>query len=73
MTAPVAPEPTTLPPMAALPIQELPCWTCASPQGDTIRWLVNQGGPDAFDQKRSPHSGLPFGCCRIRRGAIVRG
>jgi len=54
----------------ARPIEELPCWTCSRPQAADIRHQLAQTG--ALDEaQRSPATGLPIGCCRIRSMVIV--
>jgi hypothetical protein len=54
----------------ARPIEELLCWTCSQPQGAEVRHPLAQTG-ELSEAQRSPATGLPLSCCRIRSMAIV--
>jgi len=53
-------------------IADLPCWKCQAPQAADVRHLLGQCG-ELEDMQRSPTSGLPIGCCRIRSSPIPLG
>jgi hypothetical protein len=48
----------------AVPVDQLPCWSCSHPQVADIRYMIGQGILDGAGN-RMP-SGLPLTCCRIR-------
>src|SRR5262249_8115561 len=51
-------------------IEDLPCLHCDTERGAEIRYRLGQvGGLD--EAQRSPVSGLPVDCCRIRHGVPV--
>jgi hypothetical protein len=49
---------------------KLPCWACKAPQAADIRCYLGQCGGEVAEANRSPFSGLPIGCCRIRSTSI---
>ena len=51
-----------------IPNDKLPCLTC--PRGDDVRFALGTGALDD-NNNRSPNSGLPIMCCRIRIVGVV--
>jgi hypothetical protein len=56
--------------MTARPIEELPCRQCPHPRGANVRHALAQTG-ELSEAQRSPATGLPMSCCRIRSMAVV--
>jgi hypothetical protein len=50
--------------------EDLPCWTCQTPQASDVRHCIGQFG-ELNEAERSLTSGLPIGCCRIRSAPMA--
>jgi hypothetical protein len=50
---------------------KLPCWTCEKPVAADVRCYLGQCDEEIPEAQRSPYSGLPIGCCRIRTAPIT--
>jgi hypothetical protein len=52
-------------------IEAWPCWSCLSHAGAALHHQLAQTSELPSEAQRSPTSGLPIGCCRIRAVPIV--
>jgi hypothetical protein len=52
-------------------VEDWPCWSCLHERGVEIRAWLAQTGELPNEAQRSPTTGLPIGCCRIRSVPIV--
>jgi hypothetical protein len=54
-----------------IPLEHWPCWGCLHERGVEIRHLLAQTGELPNETQRSPSTGLPITCCRIRSTPII--
>jgi hypothetical protein len=54
----------------SIAVEDLPCWKCQTPQGAAVRHFIGQAG-ELDETQRSPASGLPLACCRVRSMPLV--
>jgi hypothetical protein len=51
---------------------QFPCWTCSAEQAQDVRAWLNACSDVNVENQRSPLSGWPLGCCRVKQVGVVR-
>jgi hypothetical protein len=52
-------------------LEDWPCWGCLDERGVELRHALAQTGELPNEAQRSPSTGLPLMCCRIRAVPII--